>query len=102
MAAVKRDPGLQPERTMLAWRRTAAALMVNGVLVLRSGMQEQGRWLLMLGGLISVFALVMMLAADRRAVRLATHAQAPEPRWMLLATLGTLAACCAAVATLLQ
>lgn len=99
---MKRDPGLQPERTTLAWRRTAAALMVNGFLVLRSGMQEHGRWLLLLGGLISVFAIAMMLMADRRAIRLATHADAPSATWMLLTALGTLFACCASVATLLQ
>jgi uncharacterized membrane protein YidH (DUF202 family) len=38
---VPRDPGLQPERTALAWSRTGFALLVNALLALRAGWTVQ-------------------------------------------------------------
>lgn len=61
------DPGLQPERTALAWRRTALALSANGLLVGRSALVESSVWL----GAIAVIVLLgsaglLVVAWDRR------------------------------------
>jgi len=51
-----RDPGLQPERTLLAWSRTALVLTVNAVLVLRSGLVDRQPGLVALGALLAAAA----------------------------------------------
>ncbi|MGM3192884.1 DUF202 domain-containing protein [Dickeya dadantii subsp. dieffenbachiae] len=52
-----RDPGLQPERTRLAWSRTAFVLLVNSVLLLKAGSMKS-QPLMLAGGL---FLLLMTL-----------------------------------------
>ncbi|GAA2838069.1 hypothetical protein GCM10010441_72990 [Kitasatospora paracochleata] len=49
----RRDPGLQPERTLLAWSRTALLLAVNALLILRSGLLGQQPGLAALGGVLA-------------------------------------------------
>lgn len=61
------DPGLQPERTALAWRRTALAVAV-GSLVASRLVDLAGAWLLAVAG--AALGLGMLLAARRRAVRI--------------------------------
>lgn len=82
-----RDPGLQPERTALAWNRTALAAVINACLLLRSGMEGLNPALLLGAGcLIAVASSLMLIGSvSERALSSATVPRAPAPSRMLLA-----------------
>ncbi|WP_033293997.1 DUF202 domain-containing protein [Amycolatopsis jejuensis] len=64
-----RDPGLQPERTSLAWQRTGLSAAVVAVLLLRNGLTH-GSILDSAAGLCAVAAmLVSWLASRNRGAR---------------------------------
>ena len=93
------DPGLQPERTLLAWRRTCLALAGVGLLATRLFLAS-GSWLAV-GGVVALVAagagLVWWLAERRSRVATVSlrsvHGAAALPgAWLLLAV-----ACCAFV-----
>jgi uncharacterized membrane protein YidH (DUF202 family) len=68
------DPGLQPERTLLAWRRTALGLVANGILLLVSG-HGTSNVRLGLGIVVTVLALSCWAAVSavyRRVIRTST------------------------------
>lgn len=58
------DPGLQPERTALAWSRTAMALAVNALLSMRAGLVAGEPWLVVVG--------VLLFAASGGAIAIGT------------------------------
>lgn len=72
-----RDPGLQPERTVLAWRRTALGLIANAVLLLASGVQGSDVRL-GLGIVVAVIALGCWAAAGA-AYRSLWARRKPDP-----------------------
>ena len=98
-----RDPGLQPERTRLAWSRTALAVAVNAALVIRAGVVAPDRALLVLGvvlGVVSTFVIVAGSARRKGLVR--NPPEGPSARLMLLTSGATVLAACCAAATLIR
>ncbi|GHH75111.1 hypothetical protein GCM10018793_17610 [Streptomyces sulfonofaciens] len=98
-----RDPGLQPERTRLAWRRTTLACTVAAVLAARAALRGGSP---LAGALLCALCLsvwLAFLAFAHRRIR-ALSASAPRllaPRLALAATACTVAlALCAAALVL--
>ncbi|MCX5266545.1 DUF202 domain-containing protein [Streptomyces sp. NBC_00199] len=91
----ERDPGLQPERTRLAWRRTTLASTVSVVLAVKAalhgGPSASG---IVAGALCCVLWLAFLLLAHRRI-----HALAAAPNPVALTARHAAAAVACAVAT---
>lgn len=60
------DAGLQPERTALAWRRTALTLAVGAVVAIRILPEHLGAWALAPAGAGLALAIVIVIWAQRR------------------------------------
>ncbi len=64
------DPGLQPERTLLGWRRTALSLAVVGAVVVRFTAEVMGVAALALGAMCLVAAGAAYALASARYRRM--------------------------------
>ena len=80
---MKRDPALQPERTALAWKRTALAMLVNGALLVRAAVNSGSSHLALLALLVVLAALSMFRIGAHRQHALASVAP-PSPHAGLL------------------
>ncbi|MFF4044162.1 DUF202 domain-containing protein [Streptomyces sp. NPDC001816] len=96
-----RDPGLQPERTRLAWRRTTLSSTVAAVLAVRTALHGGPTAVgVVLGALCCALWLGFLWVAHHRIRALAAgpHPAALTPRHATAAVLCTVAmAACAAV-----
>ncbi|MER6505021.1 DUF202 domain-containing protein [Streptomyces sp. NPDC001455] len=88
-----RDPGLQPERTRLAWRRTTLSCTVVALLAVRQALHAGAGPAALVAVALSALAwLAFLLLAHRRMVRMATGRPRPLP------TRGALAAAACVIA----
>ncbi|MEU5934728.1 DUF202 domain-containing protein [Micromonospora sp. NPDC047187] len=60
-----RDPGLQPERTRLAWRRTLLTVTVVSVLAVRLASTGDATGALITGGTVLVWGALLVLCWPR-------------------------------------
>ncbi|MFC5502990.1 DUF202 domain-containing protein [Lysinimonas soli] len=60
------DAGLQPERTLLAWRRTSLSIGVGGLLFIRFAVERMGAAAILLGLLGLLLAVASYIDASRR------------------------------------
>ncbi len=93
----RRDPGLQPERTRMAWRRTTLSCAVAGVLAVRQALRSGPDPLAVLAVALIVLAFLAFLAAANRRI----HAlNTPRPPAMSPRAAGAAAVCTIALAAL--
>ncbi|MFE2977059.1 DUF202 domain-containing protein [Streptomyces sp. NPDC059258] len=92
-ATTDRDPGLQPERTRLAWRRTTLSATVVALLAVRQALHSGATPGALVAVALSALAwLGFLLVAHRRMLRMeAARPESLAPRGALTAALCTVA-----------
>jgi len=94
------DPGLQPQRTSLAWYRTGFAVFINALIVLRIASSSHQKYLYWVGLLLLFASIMVAIWGLDRIATLNNSLVAIRPPRFLMATI-TITTLIAAVAGLL-
>lgn len=95
--SLPQDPGLQTQRTALAWHRTGLAVLANALVILRSGVSSGHAMLTLLGGLLLVAAAGVAAFGTWRSRALARGpSDATTPARVVLSAAGVTALAAAA------
>ena len=88
------DPGLQAERTALAWTRTAFAVLANALIALRTGYVSGSTPLLTLAMTLLLSAACTFIFASLRRHALLREAAAPVPSAVMASMTAIVLAAC--------
>ena len=94
-------PGLQAERTTLAWERTALALLANGVLLLLQHVRDTGWSALPVSAAGIVLAVACVVLGTRRGRRIRSGGTVPVARAGIVVTGISMVIFCLAVTAIL-
>ncbi|WP_439590616.1 DUF202 domain-containing protein [Hydrogenophaga sp.] len=96
MSAI-RDPGLQPERTQLAWSRTGLVMVLDAALMLRLGYVGASTMWMVSAVLFAALSIVVFEAGSRRGAELAMNRLCAPPQVLMLFVSASMVAAAASV-----